>query len=88
MVTEKKQGFTINWKDAVWAITLIVGMSSSYFSVKSKVNNLEEQVSSISTMLDNNNLELIKYKLGQVQKSQDEFSDTFDKFLDDYYSKR
>lgn len=81
----EKKGFNANWKDLIWLITLVVGMSSSYFSMQSKVSNLERQVTENSKMLNDNNLELIKYKLEQVQKSQDDFSNSFNKFLDDYY---
>lgn len=79
-----KKGFSINWKDAIWAITLVVGMSSSYFSMKSKVDNQEAKLDKIEKMLNDNNLELIKYKLEQVQKSQDDLSTTFNKFIDEW----
>jgi len=82
---ESKKTPSYNWKDVIWIITLVVGMSGSYFGMKAKVDNLEKLVTYNSKMLNDNNLELIKYKIDDLQESQNDFKITFDKFIDDYY---
>lgn len=87
MADSKNNIFQWTWKDIIWIATLLVGMTSSYFTMKAKVDNLESVVQSNQKMLRDNNLELINYKLNSIQKSQDEFNKAWDDFLDDYYKR-
>ena len=75
-----KKLFTI--KDLVWFVTLLVGVLSTFFLMQGKLNATMAEVEEIKSTLQNNNLELINYKVGEIAKKQDEFIKAFNTFLE------
>lgn len=87
MEEKKQSSFSVNWKDAIWVVTLLLGMSGSYFTMKNRVDNLEKQVNANNKILHDNNLELLQYQVKELKDSQDAFIETWNDFLNDYYDR-
>ena len=85
MVVAEKKMFTV--KDLILIITFVVGLASSFIVQQVQVNNNHEAIDKMQTTLESNNLELLNYKLEQLNLKQDEFINSFNAFLDDYYDK-
>ena len=77
--------FTI--KDLIWLMTLTVGVLSTFFIMQNKINTVTDEVKELKTTLQDNNLELINYKVDMMNKKQDEFYKSFSDFVNDYRSK-
>ena len=77
--------FTV--KDLIWLMTLAVGVLSTFFIMQNKINSLGDEVKEMKSTLQDNNLELINYKVDQMKEKQDEFYKSFSDFVDDYRSK-
>jgi len=77
--------FTV--KDLIWLMTLAVGVLSTFFIMQNKINSLGDEVKEMKATLQDNNLELINYKVDQMKEKQDEFYKSFSDFVDDYRSK-
>ena len=75
-------------RDVIYIIMLIIGISSAIFTQKIRVDNLEKEVHANSKLLQDTNLELINYKVGQIEKKQDVFIKNFNDFIADYYRNR
>lgn len=71
--TTNKKLFSL--RDMIWLLSLVITFSASYFPMQIKVNRM-------SDMLDKYNLELIDYKLNEIQKDFDSFTVDFNKFID------
>ena len=77
--------FTV--KDLIWLMTLAVGVLSTFFIMQNKINSLGDEVKEMKSTLQDNNLELINYKVDEMNKKQDEFYKSFSDFVNDYRSK-
>lgn len=77
--------FTV--KDVIYIVTLILGIAGSYFGQANKINMIEKQVTKNTGVLENNNLELISYKLDELKNSQDALVSTFNDFVKEYRSR-
>ena len=53
--------FKLTVKDVIYIITIVISMAGVWFTMKNKVDNLESQIK-------NHNLQLIEYKLDQLDK--------------------
>ena len=85
MDSTNKKVFSV--RDVIYLITLAVSLSGVYFPMKAKVDILEKEQLEIKATLEENNLELINYKLNEIQSDFTEFSNKFDDFVasfDDY----
>lgn len=71
--TTNKKLFSL--RDMIWLLSLVITFSASYFPMQIKVNRM-------SAILDKYNLELIDYKLNEIQKDFDSFTVDFNKFID------
>ena len=68
--TEKKM-FTL--RDLFYIVTLVVGLSSSFIVTQIQVSNNHEAIVKLQSTIEANNLELLNYKLEQLNLKQDEF---------------
>lgn len=75
------------FRDLVWLMTLAVGVLSTFFIMQNKINTLDDEVKEMKSTLQDNNLELINYKVDQMNKKQDEFYKSFSDFVADYNGK-
>ena len=84
MITEKK---LFSAKDVVWFSALLVSVVSTFLITQSQVKTNSEKIQKLEITVEQNNLELINYKINELSKKQDGLIDSFDSFLDDYYKR-
>lgn len=68
---ENKKDFTFTVKDVIYIVALVLSVTGSYFAQASKVSMLEKQVTENTRILQDNNLELINYKLDALISNVD-----------------
>ena len=83
--TTDKKMFSL--KDLVWFVALAISISSSFIITQVQTNRNTEDIRKLTVTLEQNNLELINYKLNDLSEKQDDFIDSFNQFLDDYYKR-
>lgn len=81
--TTEKKLFSV--KDLVWFGALIVSITSSFIITQVQTTRNSADINKLKSTLEQNNLELINYKLTDIQSKQNDFSKAFNNFLDDYY---
>ncbi|MCK9282229.1 MAG: hypothetical protein M0P71_16560 [Melioribacteraceae bacterium] len=86
MTTKNGEKF-FSWRDAIYLAGFVVSITSVIISNQIKIGGLEERVMKVEKQLQDNNLELIVYKIGQLDEKQNQFNTAFTKFLDDYYNR-
>lgn len=83
-VTDKK---IFTFKEVVWLVSVLLAVASTFIVTQIQVNNNRDAIVKMQTTLESNNLELLNYKLEQLNIKQDEFINSFNDFLDDYYKR-
>lgn len=83
-VTDKK---IFTFKEVVWLVSVLLAVASTFIVTQIQVNNNKDAIVKMQTTLESNNLELLNYKLEQLNIKQDEFINSFNDFLDDYYKR-
>ena len=78
-----KKLFTV--RDVVWFVTLIVGILSTYLVMRGDINSLKSEVAEIKGTLQVNNLEVINYRVGEIDRKTDEFIKSFNDFVSNYH---
>ena len=81
--TTEKKLFSV--KDLIWFGALIVSITSSFIITQVQTTRNSDDINKLKSTLEQNNLELINYKLSDIQSKQNDFSKAFNTFLDDYY---
>ena len=76
---EDKQ-FTL--KDLVQFIIIAASIVGSFTVMQVQVSNTKAEVAKIQTTLENNNLELIVYRLEETNKKIDDLTNTLNRFID------
>lgn len=69
--TNRKQFST---RDLIWACTLVISFSASFFPMKAKVDRIEKAY-------EENNPVLINYRLGEIEKKVNNINTKFDGFI-------
>ena len=83
-VEEKKPFVSFNFKDLLWFVALIMSVASTFFTQRSRIEKLEIQVSENSTVLKDNNLELIVYKIDEQTKKINDIQTSVNRLVDNY----
>lgn len=66
---------SLNITTVIQIIIFIAGLLGVYYTMKSKVDFMQEKVQKIETIIEQNNLELINFKLDRLQQSVDKLID-------------
>ena len=70
---DKQKKFSI--RDIIYICVIVLTLAGNYFATDSRVSSLEEEVATNTQILQENNLELINYKLDEIMKSLDKLTE-------------
>lgn len=80
--TTDKKLFSL--REVIWFISLALMGAGIYFPMKSEIKTLKDNQTQLQSTLKENNLELINYKLNEIQEDFNKFSTKFDTFIDNF----
>ncbi len=60
--------FTLNIKDLIWVVTLIVSIAGMYYTLNYKTQRLEEKVEYLENRHETTNIDVLKNDIDYVKK--------------------
>ena len=72
--------YKVNLSDVIKVGIFIIGLMGTWYSMKYKVDVLEEKVEKLETQLEETNLGVIKNDIEYIKKGQEELKDDLEKY--------
>ena len=72
--------YKVNLSDVIKVGIYIIGLMGTWYSMKYKVDVLEEKVEKLETQLEETNLGVIKNDIEYIKKGQEELKDDLEKY--------
>ena len=60
--------FTLNIKDLIWVVTLVVSIAGMYYTLNYKTQRLEEKVEYLENRHETTNIDVLKNDIDYVKK--------------------
>ena len=66
--SEKKEGNYFNLKDVIYICVILLGFAAQYFTTQATVRQNREKVITLEKKFEQNNYELMNYKIDELSK--------------------
>jgi uncharacterized protein YoxC len=73
--------YKVNLSDVIKVGIFVIGLMGTWYSMKYKVDILEEKVEKLETQLEETNLGVIKNDIEHIKKGQEELKDDLEKYF-------